>query len=218
MTGPTGSRDRRVAQEVRRARRATITDAAIVMEAAAGFLAVRSRSVAETRRRLLQLGYGAEVTDEVLDRLGRMGYLDDQAFARAWLESRDRSRPRGETALRQELKRKGLDDALIRSALGDRASGRIEPALGRSATPSLAEHDPNPDAPGSVDRAAARRLLDRRAASLAREVDPRKRRQKAYALLARNGFDPGTCRDVSLQVLDVPAADDAPDGQDDDSP
>ena len=35
---------------------------------------------------------------------------------------------------------------------------------------------------------------------LQRFADPRIRRTKAYALLARNGFDPDTCREVAAQV------------------
>jgi hypothetical protein len=31
-------------------------------------------------------------------------------------------------------------------------------------------------------------------------ADPRQRRQRAYALLARNGFDPEVCRTVAAQV------------------
>jgi hypothetical protein len=31
-------------------------------------------------------------------------------------------------------------------------------------------------------------------------TDPRQRRQRAYALLARNGFDPETCREVAAGV------------------
>jgi hypothetical protein len=48
-------------------------------------------------------------------------------------------------------------------------------------------------APGGADAAAAERLLARRAAALAREPDPRKRRARAWALLARNGFSPEIC-------------------------
>jgi hypothetical protein len=44
----------------------------------------------------------------------------------------------------------------------------------------------------SADALAAARLLERRAPSLLREPDPRRRRERAYALLARNGFDPAT--------------------------
>ena len=56
----------------------------------------------------------------------------------------------------------------------------------------------------SADEAAAERLLARNARSLARVADPRQRRQKAYALLARNGFDPEVCRSVSARTLEEP--------------
>ena len=53
------------------------------------------------------------------------------------------------------------------------------------------------DGGASVDEAAAERLLARRASQLGRVPDPRVRRQRAYALLARNGFDPGVCSAVA---------------------
>lgn len=177
--------ERRAAAEERRARRAAVTDAAVVLDAAAAFLAVRPRSVEETRRRLQHLGYPASLCDEVVERLASLGYLDDRAFAQAWVESRDRARPRGSTALRRELQRKGVPDDIVREVLEARAE-----AAGAD----------DADAPGSgdADHEAARRLLDRRAASLRREADPRRRRQRAYALLARHGFSPDVCREVAL--------------------
>jgi len=57
------------------------------MEAAAVFLAVRPRSVSETRRRLRHLGYPHVLVDQVIGRLTEIGILDDDAFARAWGES-----------------------------------------------------------------------------------------------------------------------------------
>lgn len=195
---PAARRDRREALEERRARRAAVTDAGVVMEAAALLLATRSRSVAETRRRLLSLGYPATLVEEVLARLEQMGYLDDAAFAAAWVASRDRSRPRGASALSQELRRKGIDDATVRATLADRDAARDEDGTGGT--------DPDEGEPGSADLVAARRLLDRKAATLAREADPRRRRQKAYALLARHGFDPDTCRSALSSPAD-PAED-----------
>jgi SOS response regulatory protein OraA/RecX len=53
---------------------------------------------------------------------------------------------------------------------------------------------------GDADRRAAVALVERRRAALAREPDEFRRRQKAYALLARNGFDPETCREVATLV------------------
>ena len=112
----------------RRERRASVDDAGVVMEAAAAFLSVRPRSVAETRRRLRHLGYRQDLVDRVVDRLVEMGYLDDAAFARAWLESRDRVRPRGESALRRELMLKGIDGAVVDRALGERTgAGSSDP-------------------------------------------------------------------------------------------
>lgn len=181
--------ERREAAEARRARRAAVTEPDAVMEAAAAFLAVRSRSVDETRKRLVHLGYPASIVEQVLERLVEIGYLDDDAFARAWVESRDRARPRGAVALRRELQRKGVPDDVINGILEERAARAAERA------------DPESES-GDADRAAAVRLLERRASSLRREADPRRRRQKAYALLARNGFAPDVCHEVASSVAD----------------
>ena len=163
--------------EERRSERAAIDDPAVVLEAAARFLEARSRSVAEVRRRLGRAGYRSELVDGAIARLTELGMLDDAAFGRAWVESRDRARPRGEIALRRELAIKGVDRAIVAELLEERR---------------------NPDGVASdgigVDLEAARRLLARHDRSLARVVDPRQRRQRGYALLARNGFDPETCR------------------------
>ena len=51
-----------------------------------------------------------------------------------------------------------------------------------------------------ADEAAAYRLIERRQRDLDRIDDPRRRRERAYALLARNGFDPGVCRTVAASV------------------
>ena len=186
------ARERREAAEARLARRATVTDPDVVMEAAAAFLAVRSRSVEETRRRLDHLGYPSGLCDEVVARLVDLGYLDDHAFATAWVESRDRARPRGAVALRRELQRKGVPDETITDVLEARAA-------------TVRSHASADEAGAAdVDHEAARRLLERRASALRREADPRRRRQKAYALLARNGFSPDICADVASSVLDDP--------------
>ena len=48
-----------------------------------------------------------------------------------------------------------------------------------------------------ADQAAAERLLKKNRAALQRVPELRARRGRAYALLARNGFDPEVCREVS---------------------
>jgi regulatory protein len=145
------------------------------MEAAGAFLAVRQRSVAETSKRLRRLGYPEPLVEQVVTRLIEMNYLDDEEFARSWVESRDRARPRGALGLRRELAVKGVPREIIDEVMVE----RDERAAGES-----------------QDRLAAGALLSRKRPMLERELDVNRRRQKAYALLARNGFDADTCRDA----------------------
>jgi regulatory protein len=162
----------------RREQRAAVDDPDTVLAAAARFLEARSRSVVEVRRRLTSAGYRPALVNGAIERLLELGVLDDRAFAGAWIASRDRARPRGERVLRQELIQKGIDRALIDELLEERRTTEG----GESTEP---------------DVEAARRLLERNARSFSRVADPRQRRAKAYALLARNGFDPDVCRDVA---------------------
>jgi len=189
--------ERRERAAARQAERAAQDDPAVVLDAAAAFLAVRPRSIDETRRRLARLGYPAQLVDIVIDRLMTFGYLDDDAFARNWVESRDRARPRGEMALRRELTLKGVDREVIAAVLAER-EGKIDDArraheAGDPTSASLA------GGTQSADEQAARQLIGRRSASVAREADPRRRRQRVYALLARNGFPPDVCARVSAE-------------------
>lgn len=199
--GGAAAANARDVRQARRQRRAEVTDPDVVMEAAAAFLAVRPRSVGETRTRLATLGYRRELVEQVVDRFVSIGYLDDETFARAWVESRDRARPRGEHALRLELIRKGIDRQTIDLVLAE----RVQPISNQRGGPSEPGFDGgNSSATGrSPDMHAATRLLERRSSALERERDPRKRRAKAYALLARNGFGP----DVSASVSAAWAAD-----------
>jgi len=176
----------------RRERRASESDPAVVLAAAVRFLESRQRSIREVRRRLGQAGYPAPLIDAAVERLEELGFLDDEAFARAWVESRDRARPRGERALRSELALKGVAREIVDRVLAER-----RPGDGGTAG-DLATED-----------AAAERLLERRGRALLRIADPRVRRNRAYALLARNGFDP----DVAGRVSRAMASDEGEAGE-----
>jgi regulatory protein len=190
-----------------RARRGAVDDPAAVLDAAARFLEVRPRSTDEVRRRLRDAGYRAELVDGTVERLVALGYLDDAAFARAWVESRDRAHPRGARALRFELRRKGVADGVIEVVLATRE------ATATGADPDEAARHPAAGeraASAAGDRDAANRLLERRRASLLREADPGRRRTKAYALLARSGFDPDVCREAAASWVREAVPDEEP--------
>lgn len=108
-------------------------------DAAVRYLGPRPRSVAEVRRHLLKKRLPEAEARAAIARLLDQGYLDDVAFARYWLEQRDRFRPKGDLALRAELRQRGVDAGVIDEALGgregsdeaERAWAALEPRLGR---------------------------------------------------------------------------------------
>ncbi|MGZ6272926.1 MAG: hypothetical protein ACXWM8_01340, partial [Candidatus Limnocylindrales bacterium] len=108
-----------------------------------------------------------------------------------------------------ELSLKGLDRELIAEILAERAGqdeapddGFGRPGLGSAAPGTAAAVEPG------ADRRAAENLLKRRGTALARIADPRARRQRAYALLARNGFSPEICREASAHLVVADSTDD----------
>jgi regulatory protein len=182
-----GGPDRVAARKARLERHASETDPDVVLNAAARFLEARQRSIHEVRRHLTASAYPAELVERAIERLVELRMLDDETFARTWVESRDRAHPRGQQALRRELALKGIDRETAALVLAERGTEVDESA----------PDDESPDV--SADIRAAERLLARREAALARIADLRVRRQRAYALLARNGFDPEVCREVSYR-------------------
>ena len=87
------------------------------VDRAVRFLAYRPRSTAEVRRNLSEKAIPEAVIAAAVERLNRLGYLDDQAFARFWVENRDTFKPLSPRALRYELRQKGVADAAIERAL-----------------------------------------------------------------------------------------------------
>jgi regulatory protein len=194
MTHRSGSQ-RLEARKASLERHAAETDPEIVLNAAARFLEARSRSVAEVRRHLGAAAFQPSLVEGAIARLLEMGMLDDHVFATAWVESRDRARPRGQGALKRELALKGVDRETVAAVLGERNAAAHDHG-----------DDGDPDGLGrfgggaaGADEAAAERLLSKSRSALLRVQDERARRQRAYALLARKGFDPEICRVLSTR-------------------
>lgn len=100
-------------------------------EAALTLLSYRARSKAEMRRRLAMRGIGGEAVDGEIERLEQVGLLDDDAFARAWVEERARLSPRGRRMLQFELRRRGIGAGSAESATASIADSEIAFALAR---------------------------------------------------------------------------------------
>ena len=77
----------------------------------------RPHSEREIRDYLRRKKYDQELIDAVIERLYVYKYLDDRAFAEAWIESRRRSKQRSTRRLYQELLQKGIDRELTSELL-----------------------------------------------------------------------------------------------------
>jgi regulatory protein len=96
----------RLADEVERAR-----------EKALNYLSYRPRSEAELQSYLSESDFAEATVAEVLNRLREVGLVDDDAFARYWVENRARFRPRGKRMLVQELRQKDVASSVIETTL-----------------------------------------------------------------------------------------------------
>ncbi|MCA9897459.1 MAG: RecX family transcriptional regulator [Anaerolineales bacterium] len=85
-------------------------------EVAIRYIEYRPRSIAETQQHLQKKEYPDDVIAQVLERLEAVKLLDDEAFARYWVDQRETFKPRSKIALQQELRQKGIDRAVIDEA------------------------------------------------------------------------------------------------------
>ena len=143
-------------------RPAVALDAAATRAAALALLARKPWTRHELARRLVRRGAPPPVAEGLVTELEARGYLDDRAFARAWVESRGGTR--GPRRLRAELLARGIERELVDEALGAlRARADEETRAGE---------------------AARRRLPALRRAAPARVP------QRLHAYLVRRGFAP----------------------------
>jgi regulatory protein len=134
---------------------------------------------AKTRQQLADLlakrGIPDDVAESVLDRFGEVGLIDDAAFARAWVTSRQSGRGLARRALKAELRAKGVDGEVAEEAV----------AL-------VDDQD---------EWEAARRLVQRRLLSL-RRVDRVTAERRLVGMLARKGYGSGLAGWVVREALD----------------
>ncbi len=107
------------------------------MAVALRLLGQRARSVAELRTRLLRQDYSPTIIERVVARLEELGYLDDAAFAQRWIETRQRTSPRGAALLRHELLQHGIAGHVAEQAVASAAGDSYTQAR-RAAGPRLA--------------------------------------------------------------------------------
>lgn len=147
----------------------------------------RARSRSELADRLAAKEIPDEIAARLLDRFEQVGLIDDAAFARSWVAGRREARGLASRALSHELRRKGVDDEVVREA--------------------LAEVDP------ADEEASARRLVRKRLRSLGR-VDDVTATRRLVGTLARKGYGAQLAYAVVREEL-ADSGRDAPDAETD---
>ena len=80
-------------------------------------LSYRPRSIREIKRRLIRTNADTKTINRVIADLIDQNMLNDQEFAKWWVDQRVKFRPRGNYALTRELAQKGIDREIIDSVL-----------------------------------------------------------------------------------------------------
>lgn len=81
------------------------------------YLGFRMRSEFEVKKKLLDTGYGEAVILEAIVKLRKLGFLNDETFSEALLQTQKRTSGRGPRAIRQELEAKGIGKELQEKVL-----------------------------------------------------------------------------------------------------
>ena len=138
----------------------------------------RPRSVYEIRNRLKLKGYADPLIEDIVASLERTGDLNDEKFAKIWVESRMHTNPAGDVVLKYELKEKGISDSAIEAALNEKAGKYDEYELALSM---------------AKDRFERFKKLDRRKAT-----------KRIYDYLLRRGFKYDNIRRVVENIVGHP--------------
>jgi regulatory protein len=83
------------------------------------YLALRPRSVWELQSYLKHKQVDEVSSKEILNKLSDVGLLNDEAFARSWVENRRLLKPSSKRRLSLELRQKRIDEQIIQKVLGD---------------------------------------------------------------------------------------------------
>jgi len=124
----------------------------------------QARSRKELSDKLAARNVPEGIATALLDRFEEVGLVDDEAFARSWISSRQPGKGLARRALAQELRRKGIDDEVARDALDE-----VDPA---------------------DEEAAARALVRKKLRTLSR-VDDTTATRRLVGMLARKGYSSG---------------------------
>ncbi len=108
------------------------------VERAYNFLSYRPRSRVEVRRYLKRKETPPAIIEAALAKLDRLNLTNDEAFTTFWIENRAQFSPRGERALKNELRQKGVERDIVDELVDDEQDEELALRAGRKKAQSLA--------------------------------------------------------------------------------
>ncbi|MCM1194887.1 MAG: RecX family transcriptional regulator [Firmicutes bacterium] len=82
------------------------SEKSVAFEKAVNYISRSMKTRSKTKEYLMGKGYSEEVADNVVDRLSELNYLNDETYARLYVEQN--SVTKGERRIKQELRQKGV--------------------------------------------------------------------------------------------------------------
>ncbi len=134
-------------------------------------LSYHQRSVKEIRDRLKKKDFSAKTIQKTVEYLSGLNYLNDENFARFWIQAKLRLSPVGWPLLREQLRQKGITEQIAEKALSETA--------------------------GQYDEYEAARRLAASRRKHCKGMEPMKLKRRLYGYLRRRGFS----REAILQAL-----------------
>jgi regulatory protein len=142
------------------------------------FLSYRPRSRAEIETKLRDKEFDEATVAAVLVDLARLGFVNDEQFARAWARGRIRLRGFGRRRIDQELRSKGVAPEIIRESLAE--------IFGETSETETAMH-----------------VAEKKKLRTMRHVEPEARKRRLAGLLERKGYAFDVIREVLSAVRAV---------------
>jgi len=146
-------------------------------KASINYLSFRPRSEKEMRDYLTRKNCDDVTSKRIIESLLRTKFIDDEEFARRFVEQRTKIKPKANRVIKYELKRKGISQELIDQLFEDKEESN------------------------ATDFSKALDLAQRKMPRYAKIDDKRKVYEKLGRYLASKGFDWDTVKAVIDQVL-----------------
>lgn len=94
-----------------------ITDEKVAMAKAQHYCAYQERSQQEVRDKLFEWGLWQAAVEDIISQLITAGFLNEERFAKAYVQGKFRQKSWGKNKIKQGLKLKRVPDVLIKKAL-----------------------------------------------------------------------------------------------------